>query len=54
MSFDLFGFDCIPHYGIYGAWIGCVTNEYAEKRSLACIHRAENEWRVELFWMRLV
>jgi len=54
MSFDLFGFDCIRRHGIYGFWIGCVTNSDDEKRSLLCIHHAEGIWRVEAFWMTLV
>lgn len=54
MSFELFGFDCIPQHRIYGAWIGCITNADDEKRCLACIHRAEGEWRVDLLGMRLV
>ncbi len=54
MSFDLFGFDCLKRHGIYGFWIGCVTNNDDEKRSLLCIHHQEGGWLVQVFWLTLV
>ncbi|SBV37805.1 hypothetical protein STPYR_12748 [uncultured Stenotrophomonas sp.] len=58
MSFDLFGFDCIPDsvpgLGIWGFWVGCITTLSGAKRSLFCVHRDNSTWHIEVLWMRAV
>ncbi len=54
MSFTLFGFDFIKRDGIFGLWIASLKNWEDMERSLLCLHYSEGEWRVEIFWYRVI
>ena len=54
MTFQLFGFDFIPMDKLYGIWIAGIRWWKPEKhRALFCVYYAEEEWVIELFYMRL-
>ena len=54
MSFDLFGFEFLIKDSIYGVWIMGIKDWEDFHRCLFCIHYAEEEFRVELLFMRLI
>ena len=53
-SVDLFGFDILPRDSIYGLWIASIKDWEDMQRSLFCVHYSEGEFRIEIFWLRVI
>ena len=53
MNFNLFGFDFYAKDKLFGFWIAGITL-YDKPRSLLCIYYSDGEWRVELFYKRII
>ena len=53
MSFDLFGFEVLPKWNLYGLWVGGVTTEHRTKY-LFLLYCEDGEFEIQLFFLKLI
>lgn len=54
MSFDLFGFDFLISYDLYGAWFCSFENDEGAQRSLFGVYYANDCWFVDILFIHII